>query len=132
MRVDETDQSTVLNLCLFSLSPLLLYHPISDSLANQCLLKVASFAAEVEQYDRAIEKFETVAAASMDSQLSKWSLKEYFLKAGFCHLCKGVRSSPHVIKIDALSLDPRSLLLTHSSSLPFLGYCWNARCLGSV
>jgi alpha-soluble NSF attachment protein len=44
----------------------------------------------MELYDVAIEKFEQVAAASVDDNLLKWSLKEYFLKAGLCHLCTGV------------------------------------------
>ena len=59
-------------------------------MVNKCLLKVAHFAAQLEQYDVAIDKLETVATASMDNQLTKWSLKEYFLKAGLCHLCTGV------------------------------------------
>ncbi|KAI9496763.1 soluble NSF attachment protein [Zychaea mexicana] len=61
----------------------------SQAMVNKCLLKVAHFAAQLEQYDVAIEKLETVATASMDNQLTKWSLKEYFLKAGLCHLCTG-------------------------------------------
>jgi alpha-soluble NSF attachment protein len=48
---------------------------------------VAEFAAQLEQYERAIEKFEQVARANVDNQLTKWSLKDYFLKAGLCHLC---------------------------------------------
>ena len=62
-------------------------------MVNKCLLKVAHFAAQLEQYDVAIDKLETVATASMDNQLTKWSLKEYFLKAGLCHLCTGVSPS---------------------------------------
>jgi hypothetical protein len=56
------------------------------------MLKVAQIAAELEMYEVAIEKFEKVAAASVDDALLKWSLKEYFLKAGLCHLCTGVRN----------------------------------------
>lgn len=62
------------------------------SLAHKCLLKVATFAAQLGMYDKAIEKFEEVASASLDNQLMKWSLKEYFLKAGLCHLATGVRT----------------------------------------
>jgi len=58
----------------------------AGSSANQCLLKVAQFAAQLEKYDLAIEKFEQVAQASIDNTLLKWSVKEYLLKAGFCHL----------------------------------------------
>ncbi|CAI2165826.1 7037_t:CDS:2 [Funneliformis geosporum] len=61
----------------------------ANALANNCLLKVATFAATLELYDKAIEKFEQVAHASLDNQLTKWSLKEYFLKAGLCHIVNG-------------------------------------------
>ncbi|CDS06203.1 hypothetical protein LRAMOSA08731 [Lichtheimia ramosa] len=60
-----------------------------QAMVNKCLLKVAHFAAQLEQYDKAIENLETVATASADNQLTKWSIKEYFLKAGLCHLCTG-------------------------------------------
>ncbi|KAI8385720.1 soluble NSF attachment protein [Blakeslea trispora] len=61
----------------------------SPALANKCLLKVAQIAAELGDYNTAIEKFETVAAAAIDDPLLKWSLKEYCFKAGLCHLCTG-------------------------------------------
>lgn len=54
------------------------------------MLKVATFAAQLGYYDKAIDKFEAVANESIDNQLMKWSLKEYFLKAGLCHLASGV------------------------------------------
>ena len=52
-------------------------------------MKVAHFAATLEQYDKAIEKFEQVATASIDNQLTKWSVRDYFLKAGLCHIANG-------------------------------------------
>ncbi|KAJ1502449.1 hypothetical protein HMI56_002691, partial [Coelomomyces lativittatus] len=55
-------------------------------LANGCLLKIATFAAQLEHYSKAIELFEKVAADSINNTLTKWSVKEYFLKAGLCHL----------------------------------------------
>jgi len=58
----------------------------AGSSANQCLLKVAQFAAQLEKYDLATEQFEKVAQASIDNALLKWSVKEYLLKAGLCHL----------------------------------------------
>jgi alpha-soluble NSF attachment protein len=63
-------------------------------LANQCWVKAASYAAQLEQYDKAIEKFEHVAAASLDNNLTKFSVKQYYLQAGLCHLCK-VRWQSH-------------------------------------
>ncbi|KAG2226474.1 hypothetical protein INT45_014218 [Circinella minor] len=59
----------------------------SPAMANKCFLKVAQIAADLNMYDVAIEKFERVASAAVDDNLLKWSLKEYFLKAGLCHLC---------------------------------------------
>lgn len=60
----------------------------STSSANGCLLKVAQYSAQLERYDKAIEIFEKVAKASVDNNLLKWSVKDYFLKAGLCYLCK--------------------------------------------
>ncbi|KAI9179420.1 vesicular-fusion protein S17 [Blastocladiella emersonii ATCC 22665] len=58
----------------------------ASALANGCLLKVATFAAQLEQFPKAVELFEKIAASSMDNSLTKWSVKEYLLKAGLCHL----------------------------------------------
>ncbi|KAG0811240.1 hypothetical protein G6F29_003213 [Rhizopus arrhizus] len=67
----------------------------SPALANKCLLKVAQLAAELEMYPIAIEKYEQVASTAVDDPLLKWSMKDYLLKAGLCHLCTGdmVKSS---------------------------------------
>jgi len=61
----------------------------SPSSANSCLLKVAHFAASLQNFHRAFELFEQVANASVSNNLLKWSVKEYFLKAGMCHLAEG-------------------------------------------
>lgn len=61
----------------------------SASAANQCLLKVALFSAQLERYDKAIELYEQIATQSIDNNLLKWSVKDYFLRAGLCHLAKG-------------------------------------------
>jgi len=61
----------------------------SPSAANQCLLKVAHFAATLQNFSRAIELFEQIASTSVNNHLLKWSAKEYFLKAGLCHLANG-------------------------------------------
>jgi len=53
--------------------------------ARSCLLKVATYAAELEDYAKAVEIFEKVASSSLEG-LSKWSVKDYFLKAGLCRL----------------------------------------------
>jgi len=61
----------------------------SSSSANQCLLKVALFSAQLERYDKAIELYEQIASASIDNNLLKWSVKDYLFRAGLCHLAKG-------------------------------------------
>ncbi len=57
--------------------------------ADACLLKSATFAAQLDQFADAIEKFELVASHCVDNKLTKWSMKEYFLKSGICMLCAG-------------------------------------------
>lgn len=59
----------------------------ANSTGNQCRLKVAEYAAELEQYGKAIEIYEVVGRQSLDSNLLKYSVKGYLLNAGLCHLC---------------------------------------------
>ncbi|XP_056601079.1 N-ethylmaleimide-sensitive factor attachment protein, alpha a [Triplophysa dalaica] len=59
----------------------------STSAANKCLLKVATYAAQMEQYQKAIEIFEQIGTYSMDTTLLKYAAKDYFFKAALCHFC---------------------------------------------
>ncbi|XP_016093137.1 alpha-soluble NSF attachment protein-like [Sinocyclocheilus grahami] len=59
----------------------------STSSANKCLLKVATYAAQLERYPKAIEIYEQVATHAMDSTLLKYSAKDYFFKAALCQFC---------------------------------------------
>ncbi|KAI2037855.1 vesicular-fusion protein S17 [Ophidiomyces ophidiicola] len=58
----------------------------AEALANKHFLKVADLAALKGDYYKAIENFEKVAKSSISNHLMKWSVKDYFLKAGMCHL----------------------------------------------
>uniref|UniRef100_A0A8P4KEL8 N-ethylmaleimide-sensitive factor attachment protein, alpha b n=1 Tax=Dicentrarchus labrax TaxID=13489 RepID=A0A8P4KEL8_DICLA len=69
------------NICLKSFSIFLC------SSANKCLLKVATYAAQLEQYPKAIEIYEQVGTHAMDSTLLKYSAKDHFFKAALCHFC---------------------------------------------
>lgn len=60
----------------------------AEALANKAFLKVADLAALTQDYERAISRYEQVAKASLNNNLTKWSLKDYFLKAGLCHLAE--------------------------------------------
>nr|KAF6272686.1 NSF attachment protein alpha [Myotis myotis] len=59
----------------------------SNSSANKCLLKVAGYAAQLEQYQKAVDIYEQVGTTAMDSPLLKYSAKDYFFKAALCHFC---------------------------------------------
>ncbi|KAL7838486.1 hypothetical protein AOLI_G00268900 [Acnodon oligacanthus] len=59
----------------------------STSSANKCLLKVATYAAQLEQYQKAIEIYEQIGTYSMDNTLLKYGAKDHFFKAALCHFC---------------------------------------------
>ncbi|CAL9769630.1 unnamed protein product [Musa acuminata subsp. burmannicoides] len=56
--------------------------------ANQCKQKVAQFAAQLEQYPKAIEIYEAIARHSINNALLKYGVKGLLLNAGICQLCK--------------------------------------------
>ncbi|KAL1999165.1 hypothetical protein VTN02DRAFT_4949 [Thermoascus thermophilus] len=58
----------------------------AEALANKHYLKVADLAAIEGDYYKAIEQYEKVGRSSINNNLMKWSVKDYFLKAGICHL----------------------------------------------
>ncbi|KAH8678048.1 alpha-soluble NSF attachment protein [Xylariales sp. PMI_506] len=59
------------------------------ALANKLWLKVADIAGLEGDYYKAIEQYEKVATASINNNLMRYSVKDYFLKAGICHLATG-------------------------------------------
>ncbi|EAW18849.1 alpha-soluble NSF attachment protein SEC17 [Aspergillus fischeri NRRL 181] len=58
----------------------------AEALANKHYLKVADLAALEGDYYKAIENYERIGRSSITNNLMKWSVKDYFLKAGICHL----------------------------------------------
>jgi len=70
----------------------------SNSSANKCMLKVAEYSAKLEQYERAIEIYEKVAAAALESSLLKYSAKEHFFRATLCHLCVDALNAEHALQ----------------------------------
>ncbi|KAF2116481.1 alpha-soluble NSF attachment protein [Lophiotrema nucula] len=62
----------------------------AEALANKLWLKTADLVAlEGKDYYKAIDLYERVARTSINNNLMRWSVKEYLLKAGICHLCTG-------------------------------------------
>lgn len=62
----------------------------AEALANKLYLKVADLSAMEGDYYKSVEHYEKVARSSVSNNLMKWSVKDYFLKAGICHLASGV------------------------------------------
>jgi len=61
----------------------------SPAAAKGCLLKVATYAADLEDYSKAIEIFEQMGKKGVDEKLGKWGAKDFFFKAGICKLAAG-------------------------------------------
>ncbi|MCJ1397802.1 vesicular-fusion protein S17 [Xylographa trunciseda] len=61
----------------------------AEALANKLFLKVADLAALEGDYYKSIENYEKVAKTAVNNNLMRWSVKDYFLKAGICHLATG-------------------------------------------
>lgn len=70
----------------------------STSAANKCMLKVATFAAQQEDYNKAISIFEEVATVSLESSLLKYSAREYLFKAALCNMCLDVHTAQSSIE----------------------------------
>lgn len=70
----------------------------STSSANKCMLKVAQYAAQLEDYDKAINIYEQVATSSLESSLLKYSAKEYFFRASLCHLSVDLLNAQHALE----------------------------------
>ncbi|KGO46965.1 Tetratricopeptide-like helical [Penicillium expansum] len=58
----------------------------AEALANKHYLKVADLAALESDYYKAITNYERISRSSINNHLMKWSVKDYLLKAGICHL----------------------------------------------
>jgi len=78
----------------------------AEALANKVFLKVADLAALEEMYPKAIEKYEAVARSSAGNNLMKWSMKDYFFKAGICHLASSDKIAFRRALESYIDLDP--------------------------
>jgi alpha-soluble NSF attachment protein len=58
----------------------------STANANSCFLKAAHFYAQIDEFEKGAELFEKIAAASADTKLLEFSLREYLIKASFCRM----------------------------------------------
>lgn len=90
-------------------------------LANKLFLKVADLAAMDCNYYKSTEQYEKVAKSSVSNNLMKWSVKDYLLKAGICHLAANVTALQSRISVPRQpslgSLLPWDIL-HHSANAP--------------
>lgn len=70
----------------------------SSSSANKCLLKVAMYSAQQENYIKAISIYEEVAAVSLESSLLKYSAREYLFKSSLCQMCVDMATAESAIE----------------------------------
>ncbi|XP_031562782.1 alpha-soluble NSF attachment protein-like [Actinia tenebrosa] len=70
----------------------------STSSSNKCALKVAMYSAQMENYPKAIEIYEQVAANAIESSILKYSAKEYFFKGALCHMCVDVLEAQRAVE----------------------------------
>jgi alpha-soluble NSF attachment protein len=61
----------------------------AEALANKLHLKVADLSALLGDYPTAIRAYEHVAKTSTANNLMRWSVKDFLLRAGICHLAAG-------------------------------------------
>ncbi|XP_060537294.1 alpha-soluble NSF attachment protein [Cylas formicarius] len=70
----------------------------SNSSANKCLLKVAQYAAQLGNYEKAIDIYQEVATSALESSLLKYSAKEYLFRAALCHMCVDILNAQHALE----------------------------------
>lgn len=59
-------------------------------MANGCFKDAADLHAQIDEFGAAIARYEQVADQSMQSSLTKYSVKEYWLRSGLCALANTV------------------------------------------
>ncbi|VDN33694.1 unnamed protein product [Gongylonema pulchrum] len=70
----------------------------SRSSATKCLIKVGQYAAQLEDYKRAIKIFEEVAIWESDHPTLKYAAKNHFFQSLLCYLCLDWLDAQHVLK----------------------------------
>ncbi|KAI9810237.1 MAG: vesicular-fusion protein S17 [Pycnora praestabilis] len=77
----------------------------ASALANKLFLKAGDLAALDEDYQAAIQHFESVARQSISNNLMRYSVKDYLLRAGICHLALDIVGSKRALE-EYRDIDP--------------------------
>ena len=70
-----------------------------SSTANQCYQQAAELSAGLKDYQRSMELYQIVADWSLTSPLTKYSVKEYWLRAALCSMATGVSHHPRFTRL---------------------------------
>ncbi|VDN05249.1 unnamed protein product [Thelazia callipaeda] len=70
----------------------------SRSSATKCMIKVAQYAAQLEDYRRAIKIFEEVATWEADHPTLKYAAKNHFFQSLLCYLCTDLLDTQNALK----------------------------------
>ncbi|CAI4222621.1 unnamed protein product [Auanema sp. JU1783] len=70
----------------------------SKSSATKCLIKVAQYHAQLEQYQKAITVFEEIAFWEADHPTLKYAAKNHFFQALICFLCLDTLDTQNALK----------------------------------
>ncbi|ETN76246.1 Aromatic-di-Alanine repeat protein [Necator americanus] len=70
----------------------------AKSSATKCLIKVAQYAAQLEQYQKAISVFEEIALWEADHPTLKYAAKNHFFQSLLCYLCIDPLDAQHALK----------------------------------
>uniref|UniRef100_A0A915PQH9 C2H2-type domain-containing protein n=1 Tax=Setaria digitata TaxID=48799 RepID=A0A915PQH9_9BILA len=70
----------------------------SRSSATKCMIKVAQYAAQLDDYKRAIKIFEEVATWEADHPTLKYAAKNHFFQALLCYLCSDLLDTQNALK----------------------------------
>lgn len=80
----------------------------ANATASGCYREAAQLATDLARYPQAIERWEQVASMSLESNLTRYSVKDYYLNAGMCYLA---------IPVSCFSLDLVHTCLLFTNSL---------------
>lgn len=92
----------------------------ASALANKLYLKAGDLAALDEDYLPAIQYFEQVARQSISNNLMRYSVKDYLLRAGICHLAFDIVGAKRALE-SYRDLDPSFLAQKEYQLLNDLG-----------
>jgi alpha-soluble NSF attachment protein len=89
------------------------------STANQCYQQAAELSADLQDFQRSMELYQTVADWSLTSALTKYSVKEYWLRAALCSMAMGVSPLRSLADIKDLVTTNRLLELFAQKDVTF-------------